>query len=43
MLHEIRSDDAQMMFVLFLRLAGPGPWSRLTFATDLPRPPAVTL
>jgi len=26
-LHEIRSDYAQMMSVLFLLIAGPGPWS----------------
>ena len=27
MLHEIRSDYAQIMSVLFLFMAGPGPWS----------------
>jgi hypothetical protein len=26
-LHEIRSDYAQIMSVLFLLVAGPGPWS----------------
>ena len=27
MLHEIRSDYAQIMSVMFLLIAGPGPWS----------------
>jgi hypothetical protein len=45
-LHEIRSDYAQIMSVLFLLIAGPGPWSvdaviaraRKTSAQDVAKP-----
>jgi len=40
-LHEIRSDYAQIMSVLFLLVAGPGPWSLDAYLVRMKRPRVV--